>query len=265
MCSAIINDNDFWAQAGKFLEVLVPVRVFLRYTDTRFSLACRVYEGFSNLQGKVEGLTLGEGFTETIRKEVVGIICEKWDKVHHMVHAAGYALDPSNLKVNVSANAEVWSGFIEVLDRLLTKEEKTAALLEYARYKKFDGLDEVMGLTDAMPPVDFWNTYCGHLPVLQQKVSPRVMDLRAGTRCVESHFSVMGAVHSKARPRLVNSRVRKLTAIVTNTKMLNAAAKPGFGAEEKEKAVEESDSDSDYATDTDSDVDLNELEAEMDA
>ena len=49
----------------------------------------------------------------------------------------------------------------------------------------------------------------------------------------------------------LNSRVQKLTVIITNTKMLDVAANPGFGAEEKEKAVEESDSDSDYARDTD--------------
>ena len=52
---------------------------------------------------------------------------------------------------SVSANAEVWSGFLAVLGRLLTKEEKTQALLEYARFKKFDGLDHAMGLTDSMP------------------------------------------------------------------------------------------------------------------
>ena len=97
------------------------------------------------------------------------------------------------------------------------------------------------------------------------KAARCVLDLRAGTRCVESHFSVMGAVHSKARNRMVNTRVRKLTAVVTNTKMLDAAGKPGFGTEEKEKAVPDLDqgkSDGDYVSDRDGEMDLEKLEAE---
>ena len=242
----------------------MPIRKFLRYTDTRFSLACRVYEGFSDLQEKVAALELGDGFTGELQQEVVGFIFQRWQAVHHIVHAAGYALDPDNIKVNISANKEVWDGFNAVLDRLLSAADKTAALLEWARYKKFDGIKpEFLKLTGKMPPLGFWSTYLGHFPVLQTKVVPRVVDLRAGTRCVESHFSVMGAVHSKARPRLVNTRARKLTAIVTNTKMLDAANKPGFGVEEKEKPIEDSDqedSDEEYVSDTD-DEELVALEA----
>ena len=98
-----------------------------------------------------------------------------------------------------------------------------------------------MEYAEKMPPADFWGSFCGHFPVLQMKVVPRVLDLRAGTRCVESHFSVMGAVHSKSRNRMINSRVRKLTAIVTNTKMLELANKPGFGSEEKDRPGDISD------------------------
>ena len=194
----------------------------------------------------------------------MGFIYQRWQDVHHIVHAAGYALDPENIKVNVSANAEVWAGFNAVLDRLLSPAEKKAALLEWARYKKYDGIKvEILELTGKMPPLDFWNTHLGHFPILQTKVSPRILDLRAGTRCVESHFSVMGAVHSKARPRMVNSRVRKLTAVVTNAKMLDAAETPGFSMEEKEKPIEDSDqedSDEEYVSDTD-DEELKALEA----
>ena len=51
---------------------------------------------------------------------------------------------------------------------------------------------------------------------------------------------------------MANTRARKLTAVVTNTKMLDAAGKPDFGTEEKEKAVPDSDreeSDDDYVSD----------------
>ena len=73
-----------------------------------------------------------------------------------------------------------------------------------------------------MPPLDFWNAFIGHFPVLF-KVARCGLDLRAGTRCVESHFSVMGAVHSKGRNRMVNTRVRKLTAVVTSSRIMDAA------------------------------------------
>ena len=58
------------------------------------------------------------------------------------------------------------------------------------------------------------------------KVARCVLDLRAGARCAESYFSVMGAVHS-------NARVRKPAVVVTSTMVLDTADKPGFGIEEK--------------------------------
>ena len=97
------------------------------------------------------------------------------------------------------------------------------------------------------------------------KVARCVLDLRAWTRCVESHFSVMGAVHSKGRNRMANTRARKLTAVITNIKILGAAGKPDFGIEEKDKAVPDSDqeeSDDDCVSDTDGEMDLEKPEAE---
>ena len=109
----------------------------------------------------------------------------------------------------------------------------------------------MLDLTDSVTPAAFWRTYCGKFPVLRNNVALRILDLRAGTRCVESHFSVMGAVHSKGRARLVNGKVRKLTYCVSNTKMLDAADKGDFTVEEKLESDSHTDSDSDYATDTD--------------
>ena len=55
----------------------------------RFSLACRVYEGFSDLQEKIAALGLGSGFTENDRDMGVSSNCGRWNDVHHAVHAAG--------------------------------------------------------------------------------------------------------------------------------------------------------------------------------
>ena len=110
-----------------------------------------------------------------------------------------------------------------------------------------------------MAPLKFWECYCGHLPLLKS-VAMRILDLRAGTRCVESHFSVMGSVHTKSRNRLVNSKVKKQTYIVSNTKMLDDVGKPGF-AEKEDNAGESSDSD--YCSDTDLEKDLDKVEAEV--
>ena len=171
----------------------------------------------------------------------------RWNYIHHDVHAAGYVLDPSNILIDMSENEEVWDGFLRVLDRLCTKEEKKEALIEYAKYKNKEGLSDFLSLTDSVSPHAFWTSYCGRFPVLKNMMALRILDLRAGTRCVESHFSIMGGIHSKGRSRLVNGKVRKLTYVVSNTKMLDAAAKGDFTVEEKE----DSDSDdSDYATDT---------------
>ena len=199
-------------------------------------------------EGQRSGLKLEAGFTGAIRDTVAAKVEERWTYIHHDVHAAGYALDPSNILVDVSENEEVWGGFMRILDRLCTKEEKKQALVEYAKYKNKEGLSDFLSLTDSATPLAFWKSYCGRFTVLKNKVALRILDLRAGTRCVESHFSIMGGIHSKGRARLVNGKVRKLTYIVSNTKMLDAAAKGDFTVEEKEDSDAD---DTDYATDTD--------------
>ena len=75
---------------------------------------------------------------------VVANICGPWNNVHHAVHAAGYMPDPGNRKADVIEKQETYTelqkGFGEVLGRLLSPAEVMTANLEWARYKKFDGI-----------------------------------------------------------------------------------------------------------------------------
>ena len=103
---------------------------------------------------KYHGLKLEAGITEEIRDEIVALVEGKWNYIHHDVHSAGYTLEPSNILVDVSSNTEVWNGFMRVLDRLCTKEEKKQALIEWAKYKNKEGLSDVLGLTDFVTPLD---------------------------------------------------------------------------------------------------------------
>ena len=239
----------------------MPVRKFLRYTDTRFSLACRVYEKFSDLQKAVEKTVLEHGLVQHDIDTISSFITSRWNDVHAEVHAAGYVLDPDNRTVDCKANAEIWEGFMQILRRLLPSSNAVMlALQEYSSYKSGDGFSsEELEIARKVAPLKFWECYCGHLPQLQS-VALRILDLRAGTRCVESHFSVMGSVHTKSRNRLVNGKVKKLTYIVTNTRMLDEVGKSGF-AEKEDKAGESASSDSDYCSDTDMEEDLQKLEA----
>ena len=238
----------------------MPVRKFLRYTDTRFSLACRVYEKFSDLQKAVEQTVLEHGLVQDDLDTISACITSRWNEVHAPVHAAGYVLDPDNRTVDCKANAEIWEGFLQILRRLLpSSDDVKLAMQEYARYKSGDGFAvEELEIAGKMAPLKFWECYCGHLPVLKS-VAMRILDLRAGTRCVESHFSVMGSVHTKSRNRLVNGKVKKQTYIVSNTRMLDEVDKPEF-AQKEDKAGDSSESD--YCSDTDLEEDLDKLEAE---
>ena len=110
-------------------------------------------------------------------------------------------LDPVNIMKDVSSDVLLWSGFQKVLRRILTNEDFDEAIREYSCYKKLDGLTDKVSLVETMTPERFWAVNCGHFPILQKKVASRILDLRAGTRCVESHFSVMGMVHSKLDKR----------------------------------------------------------------
>ena len=94
----------------------------LRYTDTRFSLACRVHEKFCALTDKTKGPKLEAHFTGEVRDKTADLVEGKWNCIHHDVHSAGYALGPSNILAGVSSNTEVWGGFMRVLGRLCTEE-----------------------------------------------------------------------------------------------------------------------------------------------
>ena len=269
--SSIINDGSFWDGLVVLLKILMPIRIFLRYTDRRDSSICYVYEKWSELQSKVETEELSGHFTETVRSEIVELVGKRWDSVHEDVHAAGFCFDPTNRTCNIEGeNEELWSGFLRVLKRHLSRDELTKALLEWALYQSPGGVrTEVQTLIGKVSPRQFWFSFCGRYPTLR-KVALRICPLRAGTRCVESHFSVMGNVHSAARNRMINSVVRKLTRVNQNTKMLETAeaiqkcSKEGDYEKERaalEKKIEEEEaakiaafdeSDSDYASDTDS-------------
>ena len=75
---------------------------------------------------------------------VVSMICGRWNDVHHAVHAAGYLLDPENNRVGVTEKqgtfTELQEGSDGVLGRLLSPAEVVAANLEWARYRKSDGI-----------------------------------------------------------------------------------------------------------------------------
>ena len=107
-----------------------------RYTDTRSSPACRVYEEICALTGKIRGLKLEADFTEEMRDKTADLVEEKWNYIQHGVHSAGYALDPPIILVGISSNTEVLDGFMRVLDRLCTKEEKKQAFIGYSYTSK---------------------------------------------------------------------------------------------------------------------------------
>ena len=49
---------------------------------------------------------LGSGFTKDDRDMAVSIICGRWNDAHNAVHAAGYLLDPENIRTNVTEKQE---------------------------------------------------------------------------------------------------------------------------------------------------------------
>ena len=190
--------------------------------------------------------------------------------MHEDVRAAAFCFDPTNRTCNIEGdNDEIWSGFIRILKRHLNAAELTAAMIEWALYQSPGGIRlEVLGAIGKISPRQFWFSFCAKFPNLR-KFALMITPLRAGTRCVESHFSVMGNVHSKSRNRMVNGVVRKLTRVNQNTKMIAATEAIQRvtieGDYEKERAelerkIEEEEaakiaafdeSDSDYSSDTD--------------
>ena len=266
--SSIINDNAFWDGLVQLLKIIMPIRIFLRYTDRRDSNICYLYEKWSELQGQMGRLELAAGFTAEMRTEIVEILGKRWNEVHEDVHAAAYCFDPTNRTCNIEGdNQEIWAGFVRILERHLSESEQSSALIEWANYQSAAAFKPaVLSAIGSISPRQFWFSFCGRFPLLR-KIALMITPLRAGTRCVEAHFSVMGNVHSTVRNRLVTGVVRKITRVNQNTKMLELSdslqKREGDYERQRaeiEKAIEEEEaakiaafdeSDSGYASDTD--------------
>lgn len=154
----------------------------------------------------------------------------RWNSVHHPVHAAGYLLDPVNCKDEDEPSAELHEGLEEVMKRILGTDDVTNEVAAWASWRvALASSPTKFKVSGKVHPRVYWQTvFVVSTPAHRnlKSVAMRIMGLRAGSHAVESIFSAMGHTHSKARNRLLNTRVKKMVYVKVNSRVLQHPHKP---------------------------------------
>ena len=196
----------------------------------------------------------------------------RWEYLHSVMHAAGYALDPEFMMMQSSMDEATQEGLMTVVERISLRDEieasanPTAAaktlkvesdevqariaktMMELATYQKRDGVFSkpyVIANAKEMPPATWWAMYGKHLPHLSS-VARRVLAQTVCASAAERNWSVYGQIKTTARSRMSHAIGDKLVycheALHLQLKLGTASYKP--------KAVKwDSDSDSDDSDD----------------
>ena len=219
----IILDRLFWAGVIDALKVTAPIMQLLFAADNKAQeLMGKVYykmfsigNHMSNMERNISWATEAKRFH-----------AERWEYMHSRMHAAGYALDPEYLYTGDGGplDCHTTEGLMEVVERLSLRHiiqravDKDAArmltanssqvqalaaecMIQFASFRAQEGpLTKNMCVESAkrLPPSQWWQTYCAHLPDLQQ-VACTVLKQPISACAAERNWSVYAQIKTHAR------------------------------------------------------------------
>lgn len=232
--SILMDEAGFWKPLVTVLRVTYPVVTLLRLMDSNKPCLGKVYHRMCDVITRMEGLQNSCDWIE----DALEIHRDRWEYLHSPFHAAAYALDPEFFDVVGHIDADCQKGVTQVMERLaildviaekkcdISTADKLAAVVEkydkkhpeviarvaqgehefllYKKHKPPLNRDAVKINALKMEPYDWWDMYCGHLPILQG-VARRVLAQVASAFAAERNWSVYGDVKHDKMSRLEHS------------------------------------------------------------
>jgi hypothetical protein len=219
-CKATIMSASFWSPVMDLVQISTPIVKLLRLTDGNVPCMGKVYlECFEALQA-IQDLNL-----PAAKKDPIAAMFEtRWNKLHSIMHAAGYVLDPEFWDHEQEKNEEVMLGFTAVVEKLLPKvEDQAEALEQLNKFKSKRGLFGMKAVQEAakrMPAHSWWQRYGSSCPELQ-RVAVRVLSQVSSASSCERNWSNYDFIHNRKRNRLQPLRADDLVYVFSNLRLLN--------------------------------------------
>ena len=161
-----------WKDARVIVDLCDPMVTILRMGDSDKPTTGLVWQAMANLLEHAQTTTLGsEKKRQARRDEIVDIIETRWEFLHADIYAAGYALNPVNMDVNVGGDEEIMTGLQAMLKKLLKPEEYFTSLSEFADFKARLGATSTEDARKAgacIEPYKWWLTFGATKPCLQK-------------------------------------------------------------------------------------------------
>jgi hypothetical protein len=272
----IMDDDGFWSEVVRILQVSVPLIKLLRMCDNQSKeVMGKVYHVMFQAGENLKDLQ----HTVPWAAQAAIYVANRWEYLHGRMHAAGYALDPEFLYHGDGGPLDeaCTQGLMEVVERLslraiiqqavsptvAARELTTASaqvqahaakcMTQFATFRAREGvftMPMVVRCAHEMPPSHWWATFGGQLPQLQA-VACSVLKQPVSASACERNWSIYGQLKSYARNRMghdvADKRVYVHEALHYQMKLQNA----GYSMQ----IAEWSNSDSAMCSDADDDHD----------
>lgn len=215
---ALVEDYWFWAQLDTLQQFLKPYLKVTLWLESTKPTGSRLYPYFHDLLDEVPPSGLN-------REEIHTLILNRWRKVAHPLFLVAFICDPAarNAWPNLVISPDTLATITAWLGSYYSNEPGVAASV---RAELMDclhrrGIYRCQIVWDSFQmyedPADWW---------LEQQCSPHLqalaiyaLSISPTTGAAERNWSSHSYIHSKARNRLSNERVKKLVYLFQNLRV----------------------------------------------
>ena len=226
---AIVQDElGYWAELLDALRILTPLVVLLRMMDSDKPVMGKVYDKMFMVGARLEKSTV------SYAARAAAIHATRWEYLHSVMHAAGYALDPEFLSTQGDLDSATQEGLFKVMNRIALRDllecaksdderamlsldskpvqEHLAKLqMQLMRYQRKEGTFSMLSVqinAKTLAPAEWWHMYGKHLPELCS-VAKRVLAQPVCASAAERNWSVYGQIKAAGSSRRNHSNADK--------------------------------------------------------
>ena len=243
-----VLDEEWWLKGELILEIVNPIVELLRLGDSEVPLMGKVYYRMFLIKQKLEDPTFAPRLKDAHRRQLVKIHTDRWEYMHNVYHATGYALDPEFVKHSQHTITEVMDGLRLVIKRHYHNDpaKRALALQQFMVFKnRKKGVFSEEGTFDMakdMPAHEWWELFGAELPEIQA-VAMKVLSKRSSACSVERLWSLFGLVWSNARASLGPAKAIDLVKAGANLRLKEKLLTMDYEAQMRSWTVDPEESD----------------------
>lgn len=202
-----VLDQSFWESVEDMITCCEPIISMLRLADGNVPCVGKMYWKIYQIDVGLQNSSL----EMTRKNQMRTFLNNRWKMLHTDLHSAGFVLDPEYRQFLQHENAEVVSGFHQMVERVHANDvsAQVRAIQQHASYRAGHGLfarPVAMAAAKEMAPYRWWMAFGAHVPDLQ-RVAIRVLSQVPSAAACERNWSTFDFFHTKKRNRLKCKKV----------------------------------------------------------